>query len=72
MAAPNKRDIDVGDTVVFHDRNIGRELDVIVQRITPYASFDDLLNSEGTARIDPDGPPGMLLANLRSIYPPAK
>ncbi|WAL98791.1 hypothetical protein [Streptomyces sp. Je 1-369] len=37
-----------------------------------YASFDDLLNSEETAHIDPDSPPGELLANLRSIYPPAK
>src|SRR5690606_3833695 len=34
--------------------------------------FEDLLSSEDTARIDPDGPPGELLANLRSIYPPSK
>ncbi|MGA5348704.1 hypothetical protein ACPCSQ_23990 [Streptomyces griseoincarnatus] len=72
MATPNKRAIAAGDTVVFHDRDTGRELDVIVQRITPYPSFEDLLSSEDTARIDPDGPPGELLANLRSIYPPAK
>ncbi|MFD8654110.1 NUDIX domain-containing protein [Streptomyces mirabilis] len=72
VATPNKRDIGVGDTVVFHDRDTGQELDVIVQRITPYPSFEDLLSSEETARIDPDGPPGELLANLRSIYPPAK
>ncbi|MER7728605.1 NUDIX domain-containing protein [Streptomyces sp. NPDC096323] len=70
VAAPNKRDIGVGDTAVFHDRDTGRELDVIVQRITPYSSFEDLLRSEDTARIDPDGPPGELLANLRGIYPP--
>ncbi|MFE9503323.1 NUDIX domain-containing protein [Streptomyces anthocyanicus] len=72
VATPNKRAIAAGDTVVFHDRDTGRELDVIVQRITPYPSFEDLLSSEDTARIDPDGPPGELLANLRSIYPPAK
>ncbi|MFH9612897.1 NUDIX domain-containing protein [Streptomyces pratensis] len=72
VAAPDKRDIGVGDTVVFHDRDTGRELDVIVQRITPYPSFEDLLSSEDTVRIDPDGPPGELLANLRSIYPPAE
>jgi ASC-1-like (ASCH) protein/ADP-ribose pyrophosphatase YjhB (NUDIX family) len=72
VATPNKRDIGVGDTVVFHDRDTGQELDVIVQRITPYPSFEDLLSSEEPARIDPDGPPGELLANLRSIYPPAK
>ncbi len=38
----------------------------------PYPSFEDLLSSEDPARIDPSGPPGELLANLRSIYPPAK
>lgn len=70
VAASHKRGIGVGDTVVFHDRDTGRELDVIVQRITPYSSFEDLLRSAGTARIDPDGPPGELLASLRGIYPP--
>ncbi|WP_069465592.1 NUDIX domain-containing protein [Actinacidiphila rubida] len=71
-ATPHKRDIGVGDTVVFHDQDTGRELDVIVQRISPYPSFEDLLRSEDTARIDPDGTPGEQLANLRGIYPPAK
>ncbi|MEV5514946.1 NUDIX domain-containing protein [Streptomyces flaveolus] len=72
VATPRKRAVAAGDTVVFHDRDTGRELDVIVQRITPYPSFEDLLSSEDPARIAPDGPPGELLANLRSIYPPAK
>ncbi|SDD14175.1 hypothetical protein [Streptomyces prasinopilosus] len=45
---------------------------MIVQRITPYPSFEDLLSSEDTARIDPDGPPDELLADLRRVYPPAK
>ncbi|MEV3898103.1 NUDIX domain-containing protein [Streptomyces anulatus] len=70
VAAPTKRAVAVGDTVVFRDRVTGRELDVIVQRITPYRSFEDLLSSEDPARIDPNGPPGELLAVLRSIYPP--
>ncbi|MGW7095886.1 NUDIX domain-containing protein [Streptomyces sp. NPDC054874] len=69
VAAPKKRAVAVGDTVVFRDRDTGRELDVIVQRITPYRSFEDLLSSEDPARIDPNGPPGELLAVLRSIYP---
>ncbi|MEW1599346.1 NUDIX domain-containing protein [Streptomyces sp. NPDC093808] len=72
VATPNKRAVAAGDTVVFHDRDTGRELDVIVQRITPYPSFEHLLSSEDTARIDPDGPSGELLADLRSIYPPTK
>ncbi|MEW1868633.1 NUDIX domain-containing protein [Streptomyces caelestis] len=72
VATPDKLTVAAGDTVVFHDRDTGRDLDVIVQRITPYPSFEDLLSSEDTARIDPDGPPGELLDNLRRIYPPAK
>jgi 8-oxo-dGDP phosphatase len=72
VATPQKRAIAVGDPVVFHDRDNDRELDVIVQRITRYASFEDLIRSEDPARIDPDGPRGELLANLRRIYPPAK
>ncbi|MFJ8768973.1 NUDIX domain-containing protein [Streptomyces clavifer] len=72
VATPQKRTVAAGDTVVFHDQETGRELDVIVQRITPYPSFEDLLSSEDTMRIEPDGPPGELIANLRNIYPPAK
>ncbi|WP_037836836.1 NUDIX domain-containing protein [Streptomyces sp. NRRL F-5650] len=72
VATPSRRAVAVGDTLVFHDRDTGRELDVIAQRITPYPSFDDLLRSEDTARIHPDGAPGELLADLRGIYPPAE
>ncbi|MFI8489365.1 RNA-binding protein [Streptomyces rubrogriseus] len=71
-STPNKRAVAVGDTVVFHDRDTGRELDVTVHRVAAYPSFKDLLGSEDPARIDSDGPPGELLVALRSIYPPAK
>ncbi|MET8683630.1 NUDIX domain-containing protein [Streptomyces sp. NPDC004732] len=70
VATPNKLAVAGGDTLVFHDRDTKRELDVVVQRITPYASFEDLLDSEAPARIDPDAPRAELLANLRSLYPP--
>ncbi|KUN36163.1 NUDIX hydrolase [Streptomyces olivochromogenes] len=72
VATPEKAAVQVGDAIVFHDRDSDRELDIIVKRITPYASFDDLLSTEDPARIDPDGPRDELLVNLRSIYPPAK
>ncbi|WP_432184055.1 hypothetical protein [Streptomyces tendae] len=58
VATPSRLSVAVGDTLVFHDRDSGRELDVIAQRITLYPSFDDLLRSEDTARINPDGSPG--------------
>ncbi|MEV0694090.1 NUDIX domain-containing protein [Streptomyces sp. NPDC050388] len=72
VATPQKRAVAAGDTVVFHDRDSDRELDIIVQRVTRYPSFEDLLGSEDPARVDPDGPLGELLTDLRSIYPPAK
>lgn len=70
VATPEKAAVEAGDAIVFHDRDSCRELDVIVQRITPYASFEDLLRAEDPARIDPDGPREELLAALRTIYPP--
>jgi 8-oxo-dGTP pyrophosphatase MutT (NUDIX family)/ASC-1-like (ASCH) protein len=72
VATPSRRDIGVGDTVVLHDRDTGRELDITVRRITAYSSLADLLSSEDAGRIDPDRPPGELLADLRDIYPPPK
>ena len=72
VATPQKRAVAAGDPVVFHDRDSDRELDVIVQRITRYTSFEDLLSSLDPERIDPDSPRGELLTNLRDIYPPAK
>ncbi|WP_326607683.1 NUDIX domain-containing protein [Streptomyces sp. NBC_01799] len=72
VATPEKAAVGVGDAVVFHDRDSDRELDIIVKRITPYASFEDLLSVEDATRIDPNGPPEDLLLNLRAIYPPGK
>lgn len=72
VATPEKAAVEVGDTIVFHDRDSDRELDVVVKRIAPYASFDDLLSAEDPARIDPDRPREELLLSLRILYPPAK
>ncbi|MFJ9041230.1 NUDIX domain-containing protein [Streptomyces sp. NPDC102406] len=71
VATPRTTAVRAGDTVVFHDRDQDseRELDVIVQRVTPYATFEDLLQAEDAARIDPDTPYDHLLTTLRNIYP---
>ncbi|MFE0788818.1 hypothetical protein ACFW4O_33535 [Streptomyces mutabilis] len=53
VATPTKRTVTVGDTVVFHDRDTGRELDVMVQRITPYPSFEDLLPTPSATPCSP-------------------
>jgi ASC-1-like (ASCH) protein/8-oxo-dGTP pyrophosphatase MutT (NUDIX family) len=70
VATPDRRAVAAGDTVVFHDRDTGRHLDVVVQQVTEHASFEKLLDSEDPARIDPDMAPGELLAGLRSVHPP--
>ncbi|WGD39725.1 methyltransferase, FxLD system [Streptomyces cathayae] len=72
VATPEKAAVEVGDAIVFHDRDSDRELDIVVKRITTYGSFEDLLSAEDPTRIDPDGRREELLASLRSIYPPAK
>ncbi|WP_371534867.1 methyltransferase [Streptomyces sp. NBC_01023] len=72
VRTPTKAAVEVGDTVVFHDQDSGRELDIIVKRVTPYASFDDLLSAEDPARIDPDGPREELLTSLRTNFPVAE
>ncbi|WSQ06501.1 methyltransferase domain-containing protein [Streptomyces sp. NBC_01231] len=70
VATPAKAAVEVGDAIVFHDRDSGRELDIVVNRVTPYASFEELLNTENPSRIDPEAQRNELLVTLRSIYPP--
>ncbi|MCW8095856.1 ASCH domain-containing protein [Streptomyces tauricus] len=72
MATPSKHGIGIGDAVVFHDRDTDRKLHVTVQQIIRYLSFENLLRSEDTTSIDPNGPPSELPARLRGIYPSAK
>ncbi|MEU6573534.1 methyltransferase [Streptomyces sp. NPDC046805] len=70
VATPDKAAVEAGDAIVFHDRASGRKLDIVVKRVTPYASFEELLDAEDPSRIDPDAPREELLVTLRRIYPP--
>ncbi|MFI6493751.1 methyltransferase domain-containing protein [Streptomyces sp. NPDC050564] len=72
VATPKKAAVAAGDAIVFHDRDSGRELDIVVRRVTRYASFEDLLNAEDPSHIDPDASREELFVTLRSIYPPDK
>jgi len=72
VATPEKAAVEAGDSIVFHDRDSDRELDIVVKRVAPYASFEELLNAESPSRIDPDASREDLLVTLRSIYPPDK
>ncbi|MDX3093409.1 methyltransferase domain-containing protein [Streptomyces sp. ME19-03-3] len=71
-ATPENAAVGVGDAFVFHDRGSDRELDVIVERITRYASFEDLLSAEDHARIDPDATCEPSPGELRALQPPAE
>ncbi|MFI0219063.1 NUDIX domain-containing protein [Streptomyces lydicus] len=70
VATPAKAAVEVGDAIIFHDRDSSRELDIVVKRVTPYATFEELLDAEDPSRIDPDAQRMELLVTLRSIYPP--
>ncbi|TGB15421.1 NUDIX domain-containing protein [Streptomyces sp. MZ04] len=72
VSTPAKRSVEEGDTIVFHDRDSGRYLDVIARRITAYTSFDELLDAHDPRRIDPDASREELREALRTVYPPAK
>ncbi|MET8299314.1 ASCH domain-containing protein [Streptomyces sp. NPDC005180] len=69
---PRMTDVAVGDVLVFHGEESGRELDVRAKRITPYTSFAELLAAEDISRIAPDAARVEQLINLRRLYPPEK
>ncbi|MEV6129144.1 methyltransferase domain-containing protein [Streptomyces violaceusniger] len=72
VGTPKRAAVQTGDTIVFREPDSGRELDIVAKRITPYSSFDELLEAEDPARIDSGSTREEQLANLRRIYPPDK
>ncbi|MDL4770720.1 hypothetical protein [Actinomadura xylanilytica] len=43
-----------------------------VKRVARYASFEEMLDVEGAANVNPDSPREQQLANIRRIYGPEK
>lgn len=72
VGTPKKAAVETGDTIVFREPDSGRELDIVARRITPYGSFEELLDAEDPVRIDPDRTREEQLAGLRRGYPPDK
>ena len=68
VATARTAGIAAGDTIVFHEQG-GRELDIAVGRVTPYTSFEALLDTEDAGRIDPDATRDDLLGALRAAFP---
>ena len=67
---PNLRKLAPGDRIRFI---CGRD-DVltVVKRVARYRSFEEMLDAEGSANVNPDSPREQQLANIRRIYGPEK
>ncbi|MEU7859577.1 ASCH domain-containing protein [Nonomuraea sp. NPDC049141] len=70
VQCPNLRTLTAGDHIRFV---CGRD-DVLtrVKRVARYASFEEMLDTEGPANVNPDSPRDQQLANIRRIYGPEK
>jgi len=67
---PNLRSLAAGDHIRFicgTDDALTR-----VKRVARYSSFEQMLDTEGPARVNPDSPREQQLANIRRIYGPEK
>lgn len=67
---PNLRSLGAGDHIRFvcgRDECLTR-----VKRLALYSSFEELLDTEGPANVNPDSPREQQLANIRRIYDPEK
>ncbi|MEU8251620.1 hypothetical protein [Nonomuraea sp. NPDC048916] len=67
---PNLRNLKAGDHIRFvcgRDDALTR-----VKRVARYASFEEMLDVEGAANVNPDSPREQQLANIRRIYGPEK
>ena len=67
---PNLRTLTAGDHIRFvcgRDDALTR-----VKRVARYASFEEMIDTEGPANVNPDSPRDQQLANIRRIYGPEK
>jgi ASC-1-like (ASCH) protein len=67
---PNLRKLAAGDHIRFvcgRDEALTR-----VKRVAGYTSFEEMLDTEGPDKVNPDSPRDQQLANIRRIYGPEK
>lgn len=70
MQYPNLRILKAGDHIRFvcgRDDALTR-----VKRVSRYASFEEMLDAEGAANVNPESSREQQLANIRRIYGPEK
>ncbi|MWA04935.1 ASCH domain-containing protein [Actinomadura sp. LD22] len=67
---PNLRKLEAGDHIRFI---CGRD-DVLTQvkRVARYSSFEEMIDAEGPARVNPESPRDQQLADISCIYGPEK
>ncbi|MFF5407111.1 ASCH domain-containing protein [Streptomyces misionensis] len=69
---PHLEDLAGGDTIRFRIKDTDETCDVLVKRVTEYKTFEELLDGEGPANVNPASSREQQLANIRDIYPAEK
>ncbi|MER8067450.1 ASCH domain-containing protein [Streptomyces sp. NPDC094034] len=69
---PHLEDLAAGDFIRFRIKATEETCDVLVKRVTEYETFEELLDGEGPANVNPASSRAQQLANIRDIYPAEK
>lgn len=69
---PHLEDLAAGDVIRFRIKGTDESCDVLVKRVTEYKTFEELLDGEGPANVNPASSREQQLANIREIYPAEK
>ncbi|MGW2560518.1 ASCH domain-containing protein [Streptomyces sp. NPDC001514] len=69
---PHLGDLASGDVIRFCIKGTDESCDVLVKRVTEYKTFEELLDGEGPANVNPASSREQQLANIREIYPAEK
>lgn len=69
---PHLEDLASGDVIRFRIKGTDETCDVHVKRVTEYKTFEELLDGEGPANVNPASSREQQLANIREIYPTEK
>ncbi|MEU0591966.1 ASCH domain-containing protein [Streptomyces ardesiacus] len=69
---PHLADLAAGDVIRFRVKDTEETCTVLVKRVTAYKTFEELLDGEGPANVNPASSREQQLANIREIYPAEK
>ncbi|WP_060887749.1 ASCH domain-containing protein [Streptomyces caniscabiei] len=69
---PKFEGLAAGDLIRFSVKNTDRSCLTRVTRVAEYASFEDLLDTEGPSQVNPEATREEQIVNIRRIYGPEK